>query len=229
MKYTVLEKIYPNESETKLRRRNKICIKIIKNFDYSQLAEINYLKIANQLDIDRRTLYNYFENRDDFLICIALCILEDLFRLKDNHIRDLKKKQFESNEDYLFTLLYSASKTINLYKTDSILFFKRFDSIFYDLPIDRPAHKSYTIGNQYILTKYNALDKELYRLIDEQIIMCPIDIPANDLIYLIRESIFGIQKRLLYMKHLPHDNSHDLLKSYIRITAKQYINPNIKV
>lgn len=222
MKYTVLKKIYPDESDTMLKRRNKICIKIIKTFNYSDLIELNYLKIAKQINVGRRTLYNYFENRDYFLICIALCLLEDIYRVKNDNICDLKKKTSQDDEAYLFSLLYTSAKAINLYKTDSILFFKRFDSIFYDLPIDCHAHKAYTIGNQYIMEKYNELDSELYRLINEGIIVSPICIAPQDLVFLIRESVFGIQKRLLYMKHLPHDNSYDLLKSYIEITAKTY-------
>lgn len=222
MKYTVLQEIYPNESATKLKRRNKICIKIIKTFDCSSLADINYLKIAKEINAERRTLYNYFENREEFLICIALCILEDIFRVTDERIKELKSKEFANSKQYLFTLLHSSSQAISLYKTDSILFFKKFDSLFYDLKVDSTAHKNYTIGNQYILNTYNVLDQELYKLVENGDIICPVELPTADVIFLIRESVFCIQKRLLYLQHMPKDSSTDLLKSYIEIIVSTF-------
>lgn len=221
MKYTVISNLYSHETETKIIRRHKLCVRIIRNIDLSDLNNLNYLNISKILKIERKTLYNYFPEKDDLHIIIALCLLEDIHKIKLEKIKELKQLKL-TNKEYVTKLLYTTLDSIVFLKKDSIQFLKQFETYLSYL-ISKPAtYELYLKGIHYFKKKYGILEQELHKLINEEIIIPPFDQSDDDIVFTIIESGYSYQKQLLSEKNLSNADISKYLFQYIQVLVEAY-------
>lgn len=221
MKYSIIKFLYPNDSATKLKRRHTIILRTVKHLDYNDLMTMNYTNISHRTNTDRRTLYNYFPTKDEFLLAIALAILEGLFLITEEKIRNISIVN-KSSSKYLYDLLFICSDSVEFYKFNSIMFFKQFENFFYRIERESKLYERYISGANYVKEKYSLLEEELYRLYDEGIIVNGYVTDREDTIFTLKESIFAFQLRLVYMQH-EHDGKHrDILTNFINIQVNAF-------
>lgn len=221
MKYTVIESLYKHETETKIARRHKLCVRIIRNFDYSDLNNLNFLHISKILKVERKTLYNYFPEKEELLVVLALCLLEDIHKIKYERVKELKKQQL-SDKEYIAELLYNTLDSIVFFKKDSLHYLKQFDSFLVTVKSDLRSQKMYNEGVLYLKQKYGILEKELRLAIDNNIIVSPVQQTSDDIIFTIIESGYSYQNNLLCNKNLSNSDISKYLLQYIQVLVYAY-------
>lgn len=223
MKYTVIKCLYSHETETKILRRNKLCVRIIRNFDYSDLNNLSYLHISKTLKIERKTLYNYFPEKETLHVVIALCLLEDIHKIKAERVKELKQLDL-SNEEFITQLLFSTLDSIVFLKRDSLHYLKQFDTFLLQIANDEKNNEFYLKGINFLKLKYGVLEQELKNLIRAKIIISPINQTEEEIIFTIIETSYSYQNKLLCNNKLSSSEVSCYLFQYVQLLVTSYLN-----
>lgn len=117
-------KVNYNESRFKTKQRNYILSVAYKLFVKKGIENVTMQEIAQVCDIERRSLYNYYNDKDQIAFDIAKCFLSSI-----EEISAIKDRTFENKFEEIKALVY-AFYDYAISDPDAIKFSLHFDHYF---------------------------------------------------------------------------------------------------
>ncbi len=122
-----------NESRFKTKQRNFILQTAYHLFVERGIENVTMLEIAQACDIERRSLYNYYNDKDQLAFDIAKCFFSSI-----EAISAIKDRSFENKYEEIKALVY-AFYDFAISDPDAIRFSLHFDHYF----VSRAEYTSY--------------------------------------------------------------------------------------
>ncbi len=185
---------YYNEGSIKSKRRKVLLSQIIKYVVFDNNYDATMSDISSAIDVERKTLYRYFDSKDDIIVDLAYLLVTY------NNQEYLKTSNFILEDDSIDS--YNKLRAILTAVTDLMIMFKSemnflayFDDHFNILDDDNPAKKRYRSLITGFKTKNHYLRAVIYYLDNENILDKSIN--DEDIIEVVEQVVNSFVSRTL--------------------------------
>lgn len=133
-----------DESPTKRARRKSILSEIHPHVLRKGIHNITLKDISAIVNIERRTLYDYYKNKDELIIDLAFITVTELNKqyMIISEMMELTNKEL-SSEELLKTILESIAKVIYGKYNNEFIFLNEFDLFYHALGAENETFQRY--------------------------------------------------------------------------------------
>ncbi len=203
-----------NESKTKTKTRTKILEVAYDQFIKDSINNVTMMRLSEVIDIDRKTLYRYYENKEELVVDVVLAIMENFKHLIDSvefgNVNGIGKLSI-----FLKTLY---KKGILAYK-EIFLFLTQFDMHLYEQTEDSKSLKKYNDSIENL--GFNEVIEDILREgIEDGSIVCEKDIDVEAKILV--ESIVAVAMRFYLLNKNRNMLNIESAERLIELLVKGY-------
>lgn len=127
-----------NESKTRTKTRTKILAVAYGQFIKESINNVTMMRLSEVIEIDRKTLYRYYENKEELVVDVVLAIMENF-----KHLIGLTEFGEVNGITKLSIFLKMLYKKGILAHKEIFLFLTQFDMHLYEQADDSKAVKRY--------------------------------------------------------------------------------------
>ncbi len=135
---------YYRESEKRSKKREQILRKCQKYFSYNSHSDASMTEIAKYLELERRTLYYYYNNKEDLVLDVYLYFSENFCRKDiegsskyfDDSDKSYKTKLKEYFKNYVNIYAQEQEKSVSVIDIDNFVYNLEEDSEIFTRYID---------------------------------------------------------------------------------------------
>lgn len=153
---------YYQEGPRKQARRKEFYNQLIEELIINNNYQLNFSELCKLLNVERKSLYRYFQTKDDMLVDIAylaVIYVNEKYLIVANEIYNLE--QYDSETKLKLTLRDIANTII--YYRELAPFFQYFDDRLSELPEDSSAKNRY----RELMTAYKIRHHYLIPILDD--------------------------------------------------------------
>lgn len=191
---------YYDESRVKNERRRKILEEISPNLIKIGINNLTIKEIANEINIERRTLYDYYPTKEDLVVDCAYVCMNELSQqyMKIAETLNLANKNLDS-KTRLRIIMKGIAKIINE-KYDSLFnFITGFDVYYNHLDKDSNAYYRY----DRVIKGFKTRNHYLKEILEEVVEDYHVSFEINELVEIAEQSFHSYLARIL----VKQDNS----------------------
>ncbi len=222
MKTKILNYLYKDESDIKLKRRYEICNNILKIKNNETIINLNYNEIARELDLERKTLYNYFKTREELMIVLALMMVEESYIVQNRYI----KSRLMLNKNSGIEILTDITPIIKLLKNDSnikkALFLSNFEHNLYFLSDNEEIVNTYKRSLTFLREQYGNADIIISNAINKNQIYLPKNMTIHEFVIYLEQTILSVYYRTILMENLDDNVSIDIFINHLKLVLSSF-------
>ncbi len=222
MKIQIIKYLYKNESETKQKRRQEICLNILKIKNNETILALNYNEIAKELNIERKTLYNYFSTREELMITLALVIVEDNYSNQQKFINTILKLNPNAGMEVLSNLTPILKFIKNKKTINRALYLSNFEHNLYFLADNEPLINKYKDGLNFLRHEYSFIETIIQNAIDKKQVELPKNMDVHQFAVYIEQTVVSVYYRTILMENLDDNVDFDIFINYIKILLESF-------
>ncbi len=196
---------YYDESRVKTERREKIVSDVIPHLVANGISSLTIKDIANEIQIERRTLYDYYPTKEDLVVDVAYICMNELSEqyMKIAETLNLANNNLEAKAR-LRIIMKGIAKVINEKYDDLFNFITGFDVYYNHLDRDSNAYYRYAQVIKGFKTKNHYLKSILEEIASEY----NISFETEELIDIVEQSFHSYLSRILVKQE--NSNRYDI-------------------
>ncbi len=202
------------ESRVKSERRRKILDEILPHVIKTGISSLTISEVADVLDIERRTLYDYYPTKDDLIVDLAYISVNEV---NDQYMLISETLNLanidKDSKERLSIIMIGIAKVINEKYLDLFNFTTGFDVYFHHLDHTSSAYERYSEIIIGFKTKHHYLESILTEVCSDY----SIDLAVSDVVEIFEQSFHAYLARTLIKQEKSRRYNIENIVSFIKI------------
>lgn len=208
---------YYDESRVKSERRKKILDDVIPHIINKGINSLTIKDIAHEINIERRTLYDYYPTKEDLVVDAAFVCMNELSDqyMKIAETLNLANSNLDSKRR-LRIIMKGIAKVINEKYDNLFNFITGFD-VYYN-HLDRDSNAYYRYAN--VITGFKTRNHYLKPILDSVVSEYNVSFGVEELVEIIEQSFHSYLSRILVKKENSDRYDIDRIDNFIDIIVE---------
>lgn len=208
---------YYDESRVKSERRKKILNEITPHIITTGINSLTIKDISGNINIERRTLYDYYPTKEDLVVdCAYVCINE----LSEQYMKiaetlNLANGNLDSKKR-LRIIMKGIAKVINEKYDDLFNFITGFDVYYHHLDKDSNAYYRY----EQLIKGFKTRNHYLKEILNDVVKEYNVEFDVNELVEIVEQSFHSYLSRILVKQDSSNRYDIDRIDHFIDIIVE---------
>lgn len=185
---------YYDESRVKSERRKKILEDVVPHLISGGINSITIKDVASEINIERRTLYDYYPTKEDLVVDTAYVCINDLSEqyMKIAETLNLANGNLDSKRR-LRIIMKGIAKVINEKYSELFNFITGFDVYYHHLDRDSNAYYRYA----EVIKGFKTRNHYLKEVIEDVVKEYKVSFEVDELVEIVEQSFHSYLSRIL--------------------------------